>query len=213
MAKPQTIRFIIVDDHDIVREGLALLLTAFPDLELVGQASSGVQALDLFAKVHPDVVLIDMVMPEMDGVSAIKRIRHLQADSKIIALSTFGDKKLVNSALEAGATSYLLKNVSAFELAQAIRMTKAGLSAFAPEVTQILRASNQTNDDLDLTARELDVLGLLVQGLTNQEIAIKLGISKFTIKNHVSNILPKLGVNSRTEAVSVALKMGLVEKE
>lgn len=216
MSDSEAIRFIIVDDHDIVREGLAVLLTAFSDLDLVGHAGSSSEALALCERTRPDVILMDLVMPEIDGITAIKRIRERLPDSKILAFSSFGDKERVNAALQAGATSYLLKNVSAFELAQAIRMTKAGISAFAPEVASILTEGQEEKmpeDALGLTSRELEVLNLLVNGTTNHEIAVNLGISKYTVKNHVSSILSKLGAASRTEAVSLALRQGVVRKE
>ena len=206
------IRFMIVDDHNIVREGMASLLTAFPDLELVAQASSGRAVLELYEQAQPDVVLMDLVMPDVDGVTAIRQIRERYPESKVIALSSFADDKLVSDVLHAGAMGYLLKNVSAFELAQAIRMANAGMSIFAPEIRRSMDRRNllSNSDQYDLTRRELEVLRYLVQGLSNEKLAAKLNISKFTVKNHVSSILAKLEVSSRAEAVRLAQEQNLV---
>ena len=206
------IRVLIVDDHDMLREGLVSFLKAFPDLELVGEAANGSEAVRMCLEKSPDVVLMDLLMPEMDGVSAIQVIHKNQPEIHIIALSSFGEEKQVKEAMRTGATSYLIKNISATRLAEAIRAAHAGLSTFAPEVANALIqvvAPESTNVD-DLTDRELEVLRLLSSGLTNAEIAFELHISKFTVKNHVSNLLSKLGVSSRTEAVSLALKENIV---
>jgi two-component system, NarL family, response regulator LiaR len=215
MNEVKSIRVLIVDDHDMLREGLAAFLQGFPDLEMVGEASSGEEGVRLFEELKPDVILMDLVMPGMDGVKAIKAIHDIQPDIKIIALSSFSEDKLVRSALMAGATSYLLKNVSAERLADAIRSTHSGLPTLSPEVKSLLvdiaRTTSSTSSNLEpLTPRELEVLGCLVTGLTNAEIAQQLGISQYTIKGHVSNILGKLAVNSRTEAVAYALRNNIV---
>lgn len=210
-----SINVLIVDDHDMLREGLATFLRAFPDLKLVGEAASGVEAIRLCRERNPDVVLMDLLMPEMDGVSAIQQIQQQQPQIKIIALSSFSDDELVKSALRAGATSYLLKNVTAERLAEAIRTTQSGLPTLSPEIANALIETAPTAplppaSGEPLTQRELDVLRLMVAGLTNAEIAQRLKISPFTIKGHVSNILGKLGASSRTEAVAFALKNKLV---
>jgi NarL family two-component system response regulator LiaR len=209
------IRVLIVDDHDMLREGLAAFLRAFHDLQLVGEASSGSEAIRLCQELNPDVVLMDLVMPEMDGVNAIQNITQSQPHIRIIALSSFGDEKLVRAALSAGATSYLLKNVSASRLAEAIRATRAGLPTLAPEVTQILLTPTAApqSSSTQLTAREQEVLDLMEAGLSNAEVARHLKISQYTVKNHVSNILEKLGVSNRTEAVSLILKKRIGQKD
>ena len=216
MSQENRIRVLIVDDHDMLREGLHAFLKAFPDLQLVGEAASGVEAVRLCRELNPDVVLMDLVMPEMDGVTAIRLIHQAQPAVKIIALSSFGEDELVRAALNAGATSYLLKNISADRLAEAIRATRAGLPTLAPEVTHALIDGSDVNASSpasELTPRELEVLQLLVEGLTNTAIAQRLNLSKFTVKNHVSSILSKLGVASRTEAVSLALQYNIVHTD
>jgi two-component system, NarL family, response regulator LiaR len=217
MIESTPIRVLIVDDHDMLREGLAAFLNGFPDLVMVGEAASGEEGIRLCEELQPQVVLMDLVMPEMDGVTAIKAIHEAQPEVKIIALSSFSEDKLVRSALLAGATSYLLKNVSAERLADAIRATHTGLPTLSPEVKNLLlelepprSLSSATLEPL--TPRELEVLVCLAAGLTNAEIAQRLGISQYTIKGHVSNILGKLGVNSRTEAVAYALRNNLVSQ-
>lgn len=205
----EQIRVLICDDHDMLREGLAAFLRASSDLKLVGEASTGVEAIKVCNEHAPDVILMDLLMPEMDGVSAIKQIKQSHPNIKIIALSSFAEGKLVRSAIQAGATSYLLKNVSAATLSESIRVAYSGVSTFSPEITSsVLTPPKGSNSDL--TNREIEVLALIVEGYSNAEIAFQLNISKFTVKNHVSNILGKLGVNSRTEAVRVALQSDLV---
>lgn len=203
------IRVLICDDHDMLREGLAVFLRASKDLELVGEASTGAEAIKLCQELSPDVILMDLLMPEVDGVAAIKEIRAGDSNAKVIALSSFSDSKLVRSAVEAGATSYLLKNVSAETLAESIRIANSGVATFSPEITQNL-LSTPVDSDIQLTNRESEVLALMIEGYSNAEIAFQLSISKFTIKNHVSSILSKLNVSSRTEAVRVAIQNDLV---
>ncbi len=203
------IRVLICDDHDMLREGLAAFLRASSDLELVGEAATGVEAVKVCAEESPDVILMDLLMPEMDGVGAIKEIKESNPNIKIIALSSFAESKLVRSAVDAGATSYLLKNVSAATLAESIRVAYSGVATFSPEITPSL-LSPAKGSNIDLTNRETEVLAKIVEGYSNAEIAFQLSISKFTIKNHVSNILSKMGVNSRTEAVRVALQNDLI---
>ncbi|MGB9799009.1 MAG: response regulator [Thermanaerothrix sp.] len=208
------IRVLIVDDHDMLREGLISFLKAYPEFELVGEASSGKEAIELCLHLEPDVVLMDLLMPEMDGITAIRHIHRAQPKIRLIALSSFGEEELIKGALEAGATSYLLKNVSAQELADAIRSTHLGLQTFSPEVTSsLLRIMQTPHKEVltePLTPRELQILELMVAGLNNHAIAEKLNISKFTVKNHISNILGKLGVKNRLEAVRTAIEKGLV---
>ena len=211
-APSEPIRVFLVDDHAVVRSGLSAFLLAFDELELVGEASSGEKALQLCQEIQPDVVLMDLVMPGMDGAAATHAIRERCPDTQVIALTSFKEQELVHGALEAGAIGYLLKNVSAAELADAIRAAHAGLPTLAPEATQALMsvAREPRSPGHDLTDREREVLRLLVEGLTNPGIADRLVVSHSTVKFHVSNILSKLGVSSRTEAVATALKHKLV---
>lgn len=202
------IRVMLVDDHTMVRRGLATFLKVFDDLELAGEAASGQAAIELSEKLHPDVVLMDMVMPDMDGAAATRNIRKRSPTIQVIALTSFKEGILVQSALQAGAIGYLLKDVSADELVQAIRAAHAGRSTLSPEAAQslVLVTSQPPAPGLDLTERERGVLTLMIEGLNNTQIAAKLSISPSTVKSHVSNILAKLGVASRTEAVSLALR-------
>jgi NarL family two-component system response regulator LiaR len=203
---------MLVDDHAVVRSGLGAFLMAFDDLELVAEAGSGEQAVALCHRFHPDVVLMDLKMPGMDGAAATRSIREHWPEIQVIALTSFKEHELVEGALQAGAIGYLLKNVSADELADAIRSAHAGRPTLAPEAAQVLiqSARKPQTPGYDLTERELDVLALMVEGLSNPEIADRLVVSRSTVKFHVSNILSKLGAASRTEAVSTALKHGLI---
>jgi NarL family two-component system response regulator LiaR len=206
------IRVMIVDDHDMVRRGLAAFLKAKSDLELVGEARDGQEALHVCQEVQPDVILMDLVMPEMTGAAATQAIRERCPDVQVIALTSFEDRELVQEALQAGAISYLLKNVSADDLAEAIRGAYAGRPTLAPEAAQALIQTTSEGPALghDLTPREREVLALLVEGLTNPEIAERLVVSRSTAKAHVSNILSKLGASNRAEAISLALQHKLV---
>jgi len=209
MTRDKVIRVLIADDHDMLREGLVSFLRAHPDLKMIGEAANGAEAVSQCRDLHPDVVLMDLMMPEMDGVTATKIIHQAQPEIRIIALSSFGDDKLVKSALRAGATGYLLKNVPAIRLAEAIRATHAGLPILSPEIT--LSFSEKVDFPVtpvgnELTVREAEVLNLMISGLANAEIGLQMKISTFTVKNHVSSVLLKMGVSSRTEAVSQALQ-------
>lgn len=212
MSSTAPIRVMLVDDHAMVRRGLATFLMVFDDLELAGEAADGTEAIELCAKLKPDVILMDMVMPDLDGVTVTRAIRQQFPTVQVIALTSFKEEELVQNALQAGAIGYLLKDVSAGDLAEAIRAAHAGRATLSPLAVQaIVHAANQPPPPgHDLTDRERVVLLLLVEGLNNSEIAAKLGVSPSTIKSHVSHILAKLDVSSRTEAVAVALRHGLV---
>ena len=212
MTFSQPIRVMLVDDHTMVRRGLATFLKVYDDLELVGEAADGEAAVQLCARILPDVILMDLVMPTMDGVAATNLIRQQFPTVQVIALTSFKEGKLVQDALQAGAIGYLLKDISAEKLAQAIRAAHAGRSTLSPEATQTLvQATTQPPAfGHDLTEREQAVLVLMVTGLNNSEIAEKLGVSPSTIKSHVSHILSKLDVSSRTEAVALAVRHHLV---
>jgi len=203
---------MIVDDHAVVRSGLSAFLLAFDDLDYVGDASGGAEAVRRCVSLKPDVILMDLVMPDVDGAEATRRIKEECPDVQVIALTSYKEDELVQGALKAGALSYLLKNVTADELAGAIRAAHAGRPTLAPEAAEVLikAATGERRDEDGLTSRELDILRLMVAGENNPEIAEQLFVSRSTVKFHVSNILMKLGASSRTEAVAIALQRGLV---
>jgi len=195
-----------------VRSGLAAFLRAYDDLELVGEARNGRESLDLCHQKQPDVILMDLMMPEMDGIAATRAILADYPEIKIVAMTSFEDEELVQGVLAAGAISYLLKNVTADELAKAIRDAVSGRSTLSPEAARVLvQATRPTKQPLfDLTERELEVLNLVVQGQSNQQIAEAMVISLATVKAHISSILSKLQVSSRAEATAYAIKHKIV---
>jgi NarL family two-component system response regulator LiaR len=206
------IRVLIVDDHTMVRTGLATFLDVTDRLELVGEASNGREAIDLCEQLQPDVVLMDLMMPEIDGVAATQTIRERWPQTQIIALTSFQDGEMVQNAIQAGAIGYLLKNVSMNELIHAIIEAHGGRSTLAQEAVQALvqTAGQPPTPEYDLTPREYEVLTLLVEGLNNPEISERLYISIGTTRTHVSNIFAKLGVSNRSEAIALALRQKLV---
>ena len=210
MKTPITV--MIVDDHLMVRDGLKVFLSVYDDIEVVGEAENGADAYRLYPQLKPDVILMDMVMPEMDGPAAISQMRKQGWPVNIIALTSFDDQDLVQKAVQAGAVGFLHKDVHADKLAEAIRNAASGRGTLDAAAAQALIHSTQQPEPLgqNLTPREKEVLGLLVQGKTNRELSQELHISEATVRLHVSNILAKLQVSNRTEAVSVALQNKLV---
>ena len=205
------VRVMIVDDHAVVRSGLGAFLSVIPDLELVGEAESGDLAVVRCGLLHPDVILMDLMMPGTDGITATRLIREKYPQTQVIALTSFQEDDLVRNAMKAGAIGYLMKNVSAQELAAAIRAAKGGKMTLSPEAAQALvHATQQAAETEALTDRELDVLRLMVDGLNNAEIAERLVVSLSTVKYHISNILMKLGVENRVAAVTTAMQKKLV---
>jgi NarL family two-component system response regulator LiaR len=215
MTEATPIRVMIVDDHAMVRRGLSSFLLVMEDLELVAEAKDGLDALRRCEQTPPDVILMDLIMPVMDGPTAIRNIKECWPEMQIIALTSFQEEDLVHQALQAGAISYLLKDISADELGEAIRAAYAGKPTLAPEAAQALIKGTRAQSEgpepgSDLTPRELEVLALMVEGLNNPEIAERLSISRATASVHVSNILSKLGVSNRVEATTLALRRNLV---
>jgi NarL family two-component system response regulator LiaR len=213
MSESEPIRVLAVDDHAILRGGLKFLLLAFDDIELVGEARSGREAVRLCSQIQPDVVLMDMMMPEMDGIATTRSIKEHCPDIQVLVLSSFSDHASVQQVMQAGAVGYLLKDVPMDELADGIRAAAAGKTVLAPEAAQALvRAAGPQapQPGYDLTERQAEILALMVEGLTNNEIAERLVISPYTVRNHVSEILSKLGTSTRTEAAALAVRLGLV---
>ena len=212
MKTSNEIRVMIVDDHGMVRKGLAAYLKNRPGLKMVAEARNGKEALELCEQLEPDVVLMDLLMPELGGIAATRQIHKRWPQVQVIALTSFQDKELVQDALQAGAISYLLKNISGDELADAIRAAYAGRPTLAPEAVQSLIQPDDGEARLgsDLTRREREVLALMVKGLNNPEIADRMSVSRSTVKVHVSNVLSKLGAANRAEAISLALQNKLI---
>ncbi|MDD5702071.1 MAG: response regulator transcription factor [Dehalococcoidales bacterium] len=213
MTESTQIKVLLVDDHAVVRSGLGAVLLSYDDMTLIGEAGNGEEAIRFCEKTQPDIVLMDLLMPVMDGVTATEVIHKRWPNINIIALTSFKEKEMVEGALKAGALSYLLKNVSAGELITAIRGAVSGQPRLSPEAAQVLiqDIKQPSTPGYDLTDREKEILVLMVDGLPNTAIAEKLVVSQSTVKFHVSNVLSKLGVNSRTEAVALALKHHLVK--
>lgn len=206
------IRILLVDDHFRIHRAIAAMFDSLEDITLVGQASSGEEAVLLVDECQPDVILMDVNMPDMDGIEATRLIIDQHPTARILALSSYQDEDSVRSMLKAGAMGYILKYAPIDDLASTIRTAYSGNSVFSPEVTQVLLqpAPASPGADYGLTVREVEVLGLMVRGLNNTEIAAALVISLSTAKFHVSSILTKLGVSSRVEAVALAVEKNLI---
>jgi NarL family two-component system response regulator LiaR len=213
MTEGKQIRVVLVDDHTVVRSGLGAVLETCDTIKLAGEAANGEEAVSLCERVRPDVVLMDLLMPKMDGVTATGIIHERWPSIRVIALTSYKEKEYVEGVLKAGATGYLLKNVTAAELIAAIEHAMAGQPSLSPEATQVLieRVNEPKSPGIDLTEREGEILALMVEGKSNQDIADSIVVSLSTVKFHISNILAKLGVSSRTEAVAHAIKHRLVD--
>jgi NarL family two-component system response regulator LiaR len=211
-APPRRIRVVIADDHALVRSGLQSILSLYDDIELVAQADSGAEAIRLCEQAIPDVVLMDLVMPGMDGAAATEEILRRCPGTKVLALTSFSDEGLIENTLRAGAIGYLMKNVSGDQLAAAIRAADLGRPTLAPEAAEALMhaVTEHVPGGGGLTRRERQVLTLMAEGLTNVQIADRLVISLSTAKTHVSSIISKLGVSSRTEAATMALRHRII---
>lgn len=213
----ETIRILIADDHAVVREGLRLLISSEPGMEVIGQAADGVEAVQMAQKLTPDVILLDLVMPNKDGIQAITEIKHQNPEARILVLTSFAEDDKVFPAIKAGALGYLLKDSSPQELLQAIRDTRQGESSLHPAIARkLIKEINRPAADLppaekSLTEREVEVLKLVAQGLSNQEIADRLIISERTVRTHVGNILDKLHLANRTQAALYAFREGLAD--
>ena len=208
------ISILIVDDHTVVRDGLNALLSAEAGMKVIGMAGDGIQAVKLAAELQPDVVLLDLVMPKMDGVQATLEIKKVASQSRILVLTSFAENHQVFSAIKAGAIGYLMKDTSSEELIQAIRDTYDGRPALGPNIARKLMTDIQSQEDLKsdtsaLTEREVEILQHMALGQTNQEIADELFLSERTVRTHVTNILAKLGLSNRTQAVLYALRAGI----
>jgi len=210
--KKQSIRILLADDHSITRNGLKTILSLYDDMVLVGEASNGIDAIKICKKTNPDIILMDLDMPIMDGVSATGIIRKECPGVKVIALTSFTDKKLVNNAIKAGASSYIVKNISPDELIKAIRSTFLGKIILSPQAIEAIveEMKDPSVKKFNLTTQELNVLGFLVKGCSNKVIAQKLFISNHTVKFHVTGILNKLGAGTRTEAAYMTTQQNLI---
>jgi NarL family two-component system response regulator LiaR len=205
------IRVLVVDDHKVVRKGLHTFIAVNDDIELIGEAGNGEEAIEQVAALDPDVVLMDLKMPVMDGPTAIGRIRVDHPDVQVVALTSFDDESTAQRALEAGAIGFLFKDAEEDELISAIRLAAKGRGVVAPEAVRALIDRASDDYQLHLTDREREILSMLARGLTNPQIAERLMISVSTVNFHVHNILDKLGAKTRTEAVTIAVREGLIE--
>lgn len=214
MSEKQTIQVLVVDDHAIIRKGIRAVLELVPDISLVGEAENGAQAVELEKKVNPDVILMDLMMPEMDGIAAIKEIKKRQPSARILVLTNFAGEEMIFPAIKAGAVGYHLKDSSPEALIEAIRQVNQGVASLHPSIAkkvldELNSSGRQKLSDDPLTQRELEVLRRIAQGHENRDIAEQLVISEATVRTHVSNILGKLHLASRTQAALYALREGL----
>ncbi|MHB1346141.1 MAG: response regulator [Candidatus Humimicrobiaceae bacterium] len=207
------IRVIIADDHPLVRHGIKTVFEAYDDIELVAEAENGKEAIEICEQYKPDIVIMDMIMPILDGAEATSQLIKKFPDIKVIALTSFNDKDLIKKSLKAGAISFVLKNISGSKLVKTIKDVYKGKYELSPQATKILLSElrEKTDDNISLTKREKEILTFIVEGLSNKEIAKRMFLSNSTIQFHVSNVLSKLGVSKRTEAAYLALKQKLVE--
>lgn len=216
MSRP--ICILIVDDHTVVRDGLNALISAEPGMRVIGMAGDGIEAVRLAQELQPDVILLDLVMPRMDGVQATLEIRKANPKARILVLTSFAENHMVYSAIKAGAIGYLMKDTSSDELIQAIRDTYFNRPALGPEIARKLMQDIQGQDDEQpnagsLTDREIEILQQMALGKTNQDIADELVLSERTVRTHVTNILAKLGLSNRTQAVLYALRAGIAHMD
>jgi DNA-binding NarL/FixJ family response regulator len=207
MSGAQPIRILIAEDHLIARVGVKTIINMQPDMSVIGEASNGSQAVELYRKYHPDITLMDMRMPGMSGLEAIIAIRSEFPQARIIALSTYGGDEDIRRALQAGVRAYLTKDVLHDELIRAIHAVQAGQTYLPASVTAVLESSSLP---AGLSSREMDVLALIVKGHGNKQIAHELTIAEHTVKNHVKSILNKLGVDDRTQAATAAIQRGII---
>jgi two-component system, NarL family, response regulator LiaR len=210
MLPRKRIRVLIADDHALMRQGVIAFLERCADFELVGEATNGKEAVDLAAKLRPDVILMDLKMPVMDGLAATRVIRRKYQRVKVLALTSFLNADLLMNMLDAGAIGYLLKTIAFPDLAAAIRDAYVGKATLSREAEQILVDTLHRRNTYSLTGREREILSLMVRGMTNAEIAEHLTVSLWTVKKHISNIFAKLETNSRTEAIAIAVRNNLV---
>ena len=207
MSTEPVIRVLCADDHPLVRKGIASILANEPEMQLVGEAGNGREAVEKFRELHPDVVLMDLRMPEMDGIDATREIRKDCPDARIIALTSYDGDQDIYRAIEAGVRGYILKEMVHTKVTQAIKTVYSGKRLMPPEVAERL---SEYFPQVALTPREVEVLGLVARGMANKEIAHKLGTASGTVKMHVQNILAKLGASDRTHAVTIALERGIL---
>jgi len=213
MSEKKIIKVVVADDHPLVRHGIKTVFEAYDDIDLVAEAENGKEAMEMVEKHSPDIVLMDLVMPVLDGVEATVQLLNRHPNLKIIVLTSFNDMELIKKSLKAGAISYILKNISGALLVKTIRDIYKGKLILSPQVTKILLSEvrDSSDENFKLTVREKEILALVVEGLSNKEISKRLFLSNSTVQFHVSNILSKLRVTKRTEAVYVALKQKLVK--
>jgi len=213
MNEAKKVRILVADDHAITRDGLKTLIGLYDDFELIDEAKNGKEAVDLCLELCPDVVLMDLEMPVMGGIEAIGEIKKHNPDTKVIALSSFADNKMVKDAIKAGAISYIIKNISPHELAGCIRDAHSGKSCFSPEATEVMVSEIRypSGGISALTDKEKEILIMITRGYSNKIIAKELYVSENTIKFHISNILSKLGVSNRAQAAAMAVKENLLD--